>query len=82
MIPIGFRFILPRAAALGSGLVSDAITSDFAEASTNTITLTDQRPEIVDKVAEYLMYKERYSHSKETVPDFKDRVKPETALEL
>lgn len=28
------------------------------------------------------MYKERYSHSKETVPDFKDRVKPETALEL
>ncbi|GAA5846168.1 hypothetical protein JCM3766R1_005656 [Sporobolomyces carnicolor] len=78
----GFRFVLPRSAALGSGLVQDALTSDFAEASSNTVSLPEQRPEIVEKVAEYLMYKERYSHSKENVPDFKDRVKPETALEL
>lgn len=67
---------------MGSGLVQDALTSDFAEASSNKVELPEQRPEIVEKVAEYLMYKEKYSHSKENVPDFKDRVKPETALEL
>ncbi|GAA5968998.1 hypothetical protein JCM3765_002278 [Sporobolomyces pararoseus] len=78
----GFRFVLPRSAALGSGLIQDALTSGFSEASTHKLELPEQRPEIVEKVAEYLMYKERYSHSKENVPDFKDRVKPETALEL
>ncbi|GAA5887109.1 hypothetical protein JCM16303_007137 [Sporobolomyces ruberrimus] len=78
----GFRFVLPKSAAMGSGLVQDALTSDFAEASSNKVELPEQRPEIVEKVAEYLMYKEKYSHSKENVPDFKDRVKPETALEL
>lgn len=36
----------------------------------------------MEKVAEYLMYKERYTGSKEDIPDFQDRVKPEIALEL
>lgn len=46
------------------------------------IHLAEQRAEIVEKVAEYLMYKERYSQTKGEIPDFKERVKPEIALEL
>lgn len=78
----GSRFILPRSAALGSELVKNALEGGFSETDTNTVRLEEQRAEIVEKVAEYLMYKERYTNSKESVPDFKDRVKPETALEL
>ena len=81
----GFRFVLPRSAALGSVLVSDALTGGsggFAEAQEGVIHLEEQRAEVVEKVAEYLMYKDRYSNSKDEIPDFKDRVRPEIALEL
>ncbi|KAK4057473.1 elongin C [Microbotryomycetes sp. JL221] len=81
----GFRFVLPRSAALGSVLVSDALTGGsggFAEAQEGVIHLEEQRAEVVEKVAEYLMYKEHYSQSKDDIPDFKDRVRPEIALEL
>ncbi|GAA5866765.1 hypothetical protein JCM1840_004259 [Sporobolomyces johnsonii] len=78
----GHRFILPRSAALGSEFISNALSGDFSEAFSNSITLSEQRAEIVEKIAEYLLYKERYTNSKDQIPDFKDRVKPETALEL
>ncbi|CEQ40923.1 SPOSA6832_02598, partial [Sporobolomyces salmonicolor] len=78
----GHRFILPRSAALGSEFIANALSGDFSEAFSNSITLSEQRAEIVEKIAEYLLYKERYTNSKEQIPDFKDRVKPETALEL
>lgn len=54
----------------------------FAEAQKGIINLEEQRAEVVEKVAEYLMYKERYTNSKDEIPDFKERVKPEIALEL
>ncbi|GAA6009776.1 hypothetical protein JCM10207_004191 [Rhodosporidiobolus poonsookiae] len=78
----GHRYILPRCAALGSGFIKDTLSTDFAEAQTGVISLPEQRAEIVEKVAEYLLYKEKYSNTKGEVPDFKDRVKPEIALEL
>ncbi|ORY88239.1 POZ domain-containing protein [Leucosporidium creatinivorum] len=81
----GHRFVLPRAAALGSVLISDSLTSGmggFAEAQKGIINLEEQRAEVVEKVAEYLMFKERYTNSKDEIPEFKDRVKPEIALEL
>ncbi|GAA5866074.1 hypothetical protein JCM8547_000587 [Rhodosporidiobolus lusitaniae] len=78
----GHRYILPRSAALGSGMIKDTLSTDFAEAQTGVIHLAEQRAEIVEKVAEYLMYKERYSQQKGEIPDFKERVKPEIALEL
>lgn len=74
--------MLPRAAALGSVLISDSLTSGFAEGENSTITLHEQRAEVLEKVAEYLMYKHKYTGSKEEIPDFKDRVRPEIALEL
>jgi len=40
------------------------------------------RAEVVEKVCEYLVYKERYKATKGEIPDFKERVKPEIALEL
>lgn len=78
----GHRFILPRSAALGSEMIKNTLSADFVEAQTGVIRLEEQRAEIVEKVAEYLMYKERYKETKGEIPDFKDRVKPEIALEL
>ncbi|BGP35006.1 elongin C [Rhodotorula toruloides] len=78
----GHRFILPRSAALGSEMIKNTLSADFVEAQTGVIRLEEQRAEVVEKVAEYLMYKERYKETKGEIPDFKDRVKPEIALEL
>ncbi|GAA5826708.1 hypothetical protein JCM11251_002863 [Rhodosporidiobolus azoricus] len=78
----GHRYILPRSAALGSGFIKDTLSTDFAESKTGVISLPEQRAEIVEKVAEYLLYKEQYSQKKGEIPDFKERVKPEIALEL
>ncbi|SGY74998.1 BQ5605_C005g03392 [Microbotryum silenes-dioicae] len=77
-----FRFVLPRQAALGSVFLSDTLSSGFLEAGSSTVTLGEHRSEIVEKVVEYLMYKYEYASSKEEIPDFKQRVKPEIALEL
>lgn len=47
------------------------------------VGLPTLRSEIVEKVAEYLMYKDKYANSKDLViPDFGERVPPEIALEL
>ncbi|BGP19632.1 hypothetical protein JCM10213_000089 [Rhodosporidiobolus nylandii] len=78
----GHRYVLPRAAALGSGFIKDNLSAGFSETTTGVIHLAEQRAEIVEKVAEYLMYKDRYKETKGEIPDFKDRVKPEIALEL
>lgn len=78
----GHRFILPRTAALGSEFVKNTLSADFLEAQTGVIHLPEQRAEIVEKVAEYLMYKERWRETKGEIPDFKERVPPEIALEL
>ncbi|KAI5474611.1 transcription elongation factor B, polypeptide 1 [Pseudohyphozyma bogoriensis] len=78
----GHRFVLPKSAALGSGFIKNALESGFGESATGIITLEEQRSEIVEKVAEYLMYKERYSNSRDDPPDFQERVRPEIALEL
>ncbi|SCV69263.1 BQ2448_2283 [Microbotryum intermedium] len=77
-----FRYILPRQAALGSVFLADTLSSGFVEAGIATVTLGEHRSEIVEKVVEYLMYKHEYASSKEEIPDFKQRVKPEIALEL
>lgn len=53
----------------------------FSEGQTGVVTL-DYRNDIVEKVCEYLMYKHRWTGSKEDPPDFQPRVQPEIALEL
>lgn len=63
-------------------MIKNTLSADFVEAQTGVIRLEEQRAEIVEKVVEYLMYKERYRETKGEIPDFKDRVKPEIALEL
>lgn len=78
----GHRYILPRQAALGSEMIKTTLSSDFAETVSSRIELPDQRAEIVEKVAEYLVYKDRYKETKGEIPDFKDRIKPEIALEM
>jgi transcription elongation factor B subunit 1 len=76
------RFILPRSAANGSTFLKDTLESDFGEAQTGVIKLAELRAEIVEKLAEYLMYKDRWTGSKEDPPDFQPRVQPDIALEL
>ncbi|GAA5917483.1 hypothetical protein JCM8208_004451 [Rhodotorula glutinis] len=78
----GHRFILPRSAALGSDFLSNTLSADFLESATGVVRLPEMRAEVVEKVCEYLVYKERYKATKGEIPDFKERVKPEIALEL
>ncbi|POY74160.1 hypothetical protein BMF94_2734 [Rhodotorula taiwanensis] len=78
----GHRFIFPRQAALGSEMIKTTLSSDFSETTSGRIELPEQRAEIVEKVAEYLVYKDRYKETKGEIPDFKDRIKPEIALEM
>lgn len=63
-------------------MIKTTLSSDFAETVSSRIELPDQRAEIVEKVAEYLVYKDRYKETKGEIPDFKDRIKPEIALEM
>lgn len=81
-IPPGHRFILPRQAALGSEMIKTTLSSEFAETTSGRIELPEQRAEVVEKVAEYLVYKDRYKETKGEIPDFRDRIKPEIALEM
>ncbi|GAA5825701.1 hypothetical protein JCM3770_004452 [Rhodotorula araucariae] len=76
------RFILPRSAALGSDFLLNTLSADFLEAQTGVIRLPEMRAEVVEKVAEYLLYKDRWKETKGEIPDFRERVKPEIALEL
>ena len=78
----GHRFVLPRSAALGSDFLSNTLSADFLESSTGVVRLPEVRAEVLEKVCEYLVYKERYKATKGEIPDFKERVKPEIALEL
>ncbi|KAK4700439.1 hypothetical protein P7C70_g5807, partial [Phenoliferia sp. Uapishka_3] len=57
-------------------------TGGFDESNTGIIRLVEQSSEIVSKVAEYLMYKEKYEKSNEDAPDFQERVNSNMALEL
>ena len=66
------RLSLPRPAGDDSG---------FTEGRTGVVTL-NYRSDIVSKVCEYLMFKHRWTGSKEDPPDFQPRVQPEIALEL
>lgn len=54
----------------------------FQEQVTGICPVSEHRAEVVEKVAEYLMYKETYSTSTDPIPDFSERVPPEIALEL
>lgn len=53
---------------------------EFAEALTGEVSLPDQRAEIVEKVAEYLVFQSLYTEDDRV--DFGERCKPELALEL
>ncbi|BGP43111.1 elongin C [Rhodotorula kratochvilovae] len=78
----GHRFVLPRSAALGSDFLLNTLSADFLESSTGVVRLPEMRAEVLEKVAEYLLYKDRWKETKGEIPDFRERVKPEIALEL
>ncbi|EOR03676.1 Elongin-C [Wallemia ichthyophaga EXF-994] len=80
-----FSFIIPKPVALKAGMLADMLGEDsaFSESMSNTCNL-DIRGVVLEKVCEYLLFKQRYESvdNKETVPDFQERIPPEIALEL
>jgi len=70
---------------LGSGTLKNSLSEDssFKEALLSTTSLKE-RAVVVEKVLEYLTYKKLYESTgpREDIPDFKERIVPEVALEL
>lgn len=62
----------------------DAFTGGFAEAETLTARLNQIRGVVLEKVVEYLVWKQKYNDSTADVdiPHFQNRIPPEIALEL
>ncbi|KAI0704534.1 POZ domain-containing protein [Earliella scabrosa] len=81
----GYDYLVRKKVALGSGTLRDMLNaeSSFSEALSNTCPM-NERGIIVEKLAEYLVYKSLYEGSKknEDIPDFQERVFPEISLEL
>ncbi|KAM5543822.1 hypothetical protein V8D89_002439 [Ganoderma adspersum] len=81
----GYHYLVRRKVALCSGTLKNTLNEDsnFVEATSNTCAM-DERGIIVEKLAEYLIYKSTYENAKknEDIPDFQERVNPEISLEL
>ncbi|KAH9830184.1 BTB/POZ protein [Rhodofomes roseus] len=80
----GYTFLIRRKVAMNSGTLKNMVSveSNFAEAATNTCTI-DDRGIIVEKLCEYLSYKNLYKDSPpKEIPDFLERLQPEIALDL
>uniref|UniRef100_A0A7S1BC12 Elongin-C n=1 Tax=Corethron hystrix TaxID=216773 RepID=A0A7S1BC12_9STRA len=85
----GHSFFLPRAVACAGSTTLAAMlrggededdTYSFMEGREGVVRLPDIRSRIVEKVCQYLLYKEQYAHSTGTIPTFE--IEPEVSLEL
>ena len=68
------------AAVNGSETMKAMLEGDFREAQDNVIRFPDIQGPILEKVIQYLYYKEKNKHSTGKIPEFK--IEPELALEL
>lgn len=94
----GARFLLPERAALHSDYLKDAITGGWQEGEQRIVRLAEfacvrslerrrcdsDRPDLIEKVCEYLVWKDRYNEAPAgtEIPDFADAIPAEIALEL
>ncbi|KAK9895170.1 POZ domain-containing protein [Cystobasidium minutum MCA 4210] len=82
----GHRIILPRSAAVGSKTIHSLLSDpDWEESKTGIVRLPTISTHILELIAEYLIYKEKYSSSdasaNQRIPDFQSRIPIEYALE-
>ncbi|CAG8797786.1 22632_t:CDS:2 [Gigaspora margarita] len=77
-----FEFIIKRDIALFSGTIKNMLSSpgQFMESEQNTIHFRDIKAVILEKVCQYLYYKDRYNNSTSEIPQF--NIDPTIALEL
>ncbi|KLO17902.1 POZ domain-containing protein [Schizopora paradoxa] len=82
----GFSFVIKRDVASQSGTLKSMIGTGegFAEATSGVCNIPDYRGAVVEKLAEFMIYKKMYGHASppEVIPDFQERIYPEIALEL
>lgn len=59
----GFEFILPKECALGSGTLRSMLQSSgqFEETITNEVHLREIKAQVLERVVQYLIYKNKYS---------------------
>lgn len=83
----GFSFMVKRKVATMSGTLSSMLSteSSFAESLASTCPI-DERGAVVEKVCEYMAFKQYYSTAAPNVEipvnEFMERIPPEVALEL
>lgn len=82
----GYRFLVDNTTVMASPTIKTMLSmgegGGFAEAESNTARL-QIRGEVLEKVIEYLHFKTKYGAAADMdVPDFKNRIPPEIALEL
>ncbi|CDU24527.1 related to ELC1-Elongin C transcription elongation factor [Sporisorium scitamineum] len=82
----GYRFLVDNTTVMASPTIKTMLSTGegggFAEAESNTARL-QIRGEVLEKVIEYLHFKTKYGAAADMdVPDFKNRIPPEIALEL
>lgn len=82
----GYRFLVDNTTVMASPTIKTMLSmgegGGFAEAESNTARL-QIRGEVLEKVIEYLHFKTKYSGATNVdVPDFRNRIPPEIALEL
>ncbi|ANB15368.1 elongin C [Sugiyamaella lignohabitans] len=76
----GFRFVLPRKAAMISGTLNGMLSaSAFTEAQYGRVHLGNISGELLEKICEYLCFNLKYK-DRANVPEFE--IAPEMALEL
>lgn len=82
----GYRFLVAHSTVMASPTIKTMLSmgegGGFAEAESNTARL-QIRGEVLEKAIEYLHFKTKYGASSDgEIPDFKNRIPPEIALEL
>ncbi|EIW70751.1 transcription elongation factor B, polypeptide 1 [Tremella mesenterica] len=81
----GFKFVVSRKVACGSGMLKSMLDDEAAfSESRSKVCHLDYRGIILLKVIEYLSYKVQYAdfNSEDIIEDFADRIDPYIALEL
>jgi len=65
-----------------SGTIKNMLSGpgDFSENQEGTVRFRDINSNILEKVIQYFYYKQKYTNSTSTIPDF--TIEPEIALEL
>mmetsp|Transcript_6565 Transcript_6565/g.9594 ORF Transcript_6565/g.9594 Transcript_6565/m.9594 type:complete len:103 (-) Transcript_6565:403-711(-) len=76
----GMEFFTERKIAVGSETIKAMLEGNFREAEDNVIRLPEIQGPVLEKVVQYLHYKERHGKATGRIPEFV--IEPEIALEL